>query len=63
MVGVIAMYVHMKKPSLNIGGGLRHHLSATSNAVLGALPRWLNPHTHLGLCEAKVTNGERGKHS
>ena len=43
-----AIYVHLEKPSLNRGGGLRHHLSATYNAVLGALPRRINPHSHLG---------------
>ena len=31
-----AIYVQLEKPSLNSGGGLRHHLSATYNAVLGA---------------------------
>ena len=49
-----AIYVHLEKPSLNRGGGLRHHLSATYNAVLGALPRRINPHTHLVLCGPKV---------
>ena len=49
-----AIYVHLEKSSLNRGGGLRHHLSVTYNAVLGALPRRINPHTHLVSCGPKV---------
>ena len=32
-----AIYVKIKKPSLNRGGGLRHNLSTTYNAVLSHL--------------------------
>ena len=39
-------YVQLEKHSLNRSGGLRRHLSATYNAVLEALPRHVNPHTH-----------------
>ena len=49
-----AIYVRLEKPSLNKGGGLRHHLSETYNAVLGALPRRFDPHTHLGPCDSKL---------
>ena len=55
-----AMYVHPEKPSLNRGGGLRHHLSATYNAVLGALPRQINSiHTwfHVGYTKTGVGGG------
>ena len=34
-----AIYTKLEKPSLNRGGGLRHNLSATYNAVLSSLPR------------------------
>ncbi|XP_012811622.2 uncharacterized protein LOC105946468, partial [Xenopus tropicalis] len=34
-----AIHVKVEKPSLNRGGGLRHHLSATYNAVLTSVPR------------------------
>ncbi|XP_049914604.1 uncharacterized protein LOC126398968 [Epinephelus moara] len=37
-----AIYVKLEKPSLNRGGGLRHHLSPTYNAVLSSLPRRCN---------------------
>ena len=37
-----AIYTRVEKPSLNRGGGLRHHLSPTYNAVLSSLPRKLN---------------------
>ena len=37
-----AIYVKVEKPSLNRGGGLRHHLSPTYNAVLSSLPRRFN---------------------
>lgn len=37
-----AIYVKVEKPSLNRGGGLRHHLSQIYNAVLSSLPRRLN---------------------
>ena len=33
-----AIDVHLEKSSPNRGGGQRHHLSATYNAILGALP-------------------------
>ncbi|XP_060756448.1 uncharacterized protein LOC132867510 [Neoarius graeffei] len=39
-----AIFVNLERPSLNRGGGLRHNLSATYNAVLGTLPRQLNAH-------------------
>ena len=54
-----AIYVRLEKPSLNKGGGLRHHLSTTYNALLGALPRRFNPHTHLGLSEPEVSHESR----
>ena len=34
-----AIYVKVEKPSLNRGGGLRHHLSPIYNAALSAIPR------------------------
>ncbi|XP_050957575.1 uncharacterized protein LOC127158535, partial [Labeo rohita] len=34
-----AIYVKVERPSLNRGGGLRHHLSSSYNAVLRTLPR------------------------
>ena len=37
-----------ERPSLNRGGGLRHYLSPTYNAVLSFLPRQFNNHSHLG---------------
>ncbi len=37
-----AIYTRVEKPLLNRGGGLRHHLSPTYNAVLSSLPRKLN---------------------
>ena len=37
-----AIYVKVEKPSLNRGGGLRHHLSPIYNAVLSSLPRRFN---------------------
>ncbi|XP_050924570.1 uncharacterized protein LOC127140827 [Lates calcarifer] len=37
-----AIYVKVEKPSLNRGGGLRHHLSPIYNAALSSLPRRLN---------------------
>ena len=55
------IYAHLEKPSLNRGGGLRHHLSTTYNAVFGALPRRLKPHTHLGPCEPRVLHETRGE--
>ncbi|XP_061603008.1 uncharacterized protein LOC133464838 [Cololabis saira] len=36
-----AIYVKVERPSLNRGGGLRHHLSSSYNAVLKTLPRRL----------------------
>lgn len=37
----------LEKPSLNRGGGLRHQLLATYNAVLWALPQKVSAvHTH-----------------
>ena len=56
-----AIYVHMEKPSLNRVSGLRHHLSVTYNAVLGALPRQINPHTHLVLCVPEVPHENSGE--
>ncbi|XP_071344169.1 uncharacterized protein [Trachinotus anak] len=37
-----AIYVKVEKPSLNRGGGLRHHLSPIYNAALSSLPRRFN---------------------
>ena len=34
-----AIYVKVEKPSLNRGGGLRHHLSPIYNAALSTIPR------------------------
>ena len=56
-----AIHVHLEKPSLNMGGGLRQHLSATYNALLGALPSLFNTHTHLGPCHCKVSHETRGE--
>ena len=39
-----AVFVNLEKPSLNRGGGLRHNLSATHNAVLRSLTRQLDTH-------------------
>ncbi len=33
-----AIYVKVEQPSLNRGGGLRHHLSPAYNAVLKTVP-------------------------
>ena len=41
-----AIHVKLERPSLNRGGGLRHHLSPTYNAVLRALPRRCNNRSH-----------------
>ena len=43
-----AICVHLEKPSLSRGGGLRHHLSATYYVVLGA---------YLQLSEAELCVG------
>lgn len=37
-----AIYVKVEKPSLNRGGGLRHHLSPIYNVALSSLPRRVN---------------------
>jgi len=37
-----SIYVKIEKPSLNRGGGLRHHLSPIYNAALAAVPKRLN---------------------
>ncbi|XP_054861960.1 uncharacterized protein LOC129347772 [Amphiprion ocellaris] len=42
-----AIHVKLERPSLNRGGGLRHHLSPTYNAVLRALPRRCSHLSHL----------------
>ena len=39
-----AIFVNLEKPSLNRGGGLRHNLSSTYNAVLRSLPRHFDTH-------------------
>ena len=44
-----SIHVKLEPPSLNRGGGLRHYLSPSYNAVLSSLPRQLNNHWHLGL--------------
>lgn len=38
-----AIYIKLEWLSLNRGGGLLHHLSTTNCAVLGFLPRQINP--------------------
>ena len=52
-----AIYVHLEKPFLNRGGGLRHHLSATYNG-LTLVHTWghVIPRCHM-------KPGVRGKHS
>ena len=45
---VNVLYVKLERPFLIRGGGLRHHLSPTHNAVLNSLPRQLKKHSHLG---------------
>lgn len=42
-----AIYVHLGRPSLNRGLGLRHHISNTYNATLRSIPRKFNHHQHL----------------
>ena len=41
-----AIHVKLERPSLNRGGGLRHHLSPTYNAVFRALPRRHSRRSH-----------------
>ena len=43
-----SIHVKLEWPSLNRGGGLRHYLSPTYNAVLSYPHRQLNNHSHLG---------------
>lgn len=41
-----AMSIKMEQPSIKIGGGLRHHLSATYCAILTSLLWQFNNHSH-----------------
>ena len=54
-----SIYVNLEQPSFNRGGGLRHYLSATYNAVLSSLLRQLNNHSHLG--SPNTSNPHRGR--
>ena len=56
-----AIHVYLEKPSLKRGDGLRHHLSATYNAVLGAVPRQCDPCAHLGPFDPMVSHDTRGE--
>ena len=53
-----SVYVKLKHPSLNRGGGWRHYLSPTYNTVLSSLPRQLNNHLHL--CSPSLGNPHEG---
>ncbi|OCU02231.1 hypothetical protein XELAEV_18007992mg [Xenopus laevis] len=47
-----AIHVKVEKPSLNRGGGLRHHLSATYNAVLTSVPWRIQNTSHIHSCNS-----------
>ena len=56
-----SIYLKLEQPSLNRGGGLRHQLSATYNAVLKSLPRKLNHSLHLSSWDTSDSHDDQGK--